>query len=96
MVGRGSSGGGGGEGFTGRAAIGYDHGYDGEVFYLGLALDAKYIEGFVEGCLERIGEDDPDEELLFRDLWEDETQRDVVIDCLQADCEVRTGRPAGL
>jgi hypothetical protein len=56
MVGRGSSGGGGEEGFTGRAAIGYDHGYDGEVFYLGLALDEKYIEGFVEGCLERIGE----------------------------------------
>jgi hypothetical protein len=22
---------------SGRAAIGYDHGYDGEVFYLGLA-----------------------------------------------------------
>jgi hypothetical protein len=29
MVGSGSSGGGGGEGFTGRTAIGYDHGYDG-------------------------------------------------------------------
>ncbi len=26
--------------------------------YLGLALDPAYIEGFVEGCLERIGEDD--------------------------------------
>ena len=25
--------------FEGRAAIGYDHGYDAEVFYLGLALD---------------------------------------------------------
>ncbi len=34
-------------------------GYDAEVFYLGLALDEGYIEGFVEGCLERIGEDDP-------------------------------------
>ena len=54
MVGRGSSGGGGEEGFTGRAAIGYDHGYDGEVFYLGLALDPHYVEGWVEGCLERI------------------------------------------
>jgi hypothetical protein len=41
MVGSGSSGGGGEEGFTGRAAIGYDHGYDGEVFYLGLALDER-------------------------------------------------------
>jgi hypothetical protein len=96
MVGYGSSGGGGEEGFTGRAAIGYDHGYDGQLFYLGLALDEKYIEGFVEGCLERIGEDDPDEEQIFRDLWEDETQRDVVIESLRADCEVRTGRPAGL
>jgi hypothetical protein len=60
MVGRGSSGGGGEEGFTGRAAIGYDHGYDGEVaFYLGLALDESYVDGWVEGCLERIGEDNP-------------------------------------
>jgi hypothetical protein len=53
------------------------------------------VEGFVEGCLERIGEDDPDEELLFRDLWSDETQREVVIELLKADCEVRTGRPLG-
>jgi hypothetical protein len=81
-----------GEGFTGRAAIGYDHGYDAEVFYLGLALDERYVEGWVEGCLERIGEDDPDEERLFRDLWEDDTQREVVIESLKADCEVRAGR----
>jgi hypothetical protein len=46
--------------------------------------------------LERIGEDHPEEELLFRDLWEDETQRDVVIESLQADCEVRSGRPPSL
>jgi hypothetical protein len=32
MVGSGSSGGGGEEGFTDRAAIGYDHGYEAEVF----------------------------------------------------------------
>jgi hypothetical protein len=57
----GSYGNGGVEGFEGRAAIGHDHGYDAEVFYLGLALDEKYVEGFVEGCLERIGEDDADE-----------------------------------
>ena len=96
MLGGGPSGGGGEEPFTGRAAIGYDHGYDGEVFYLGLALDPAYIDGWVEGCLERIGEDNPDEEEIFRDLWEDETQRDIVVDCLKADCEVRTGRPPGL
>ena len=92
MVGSGSSGGGGGEGFTDRAAIGYD----GEVFYLGLALDPHYVDGWVEGCLERIGEDHPEEEVLFRNLWEDETQREVVIESLKADCEIRTGRPAGL
>jgi hypothetical protein len=90
---RGAGDGGGEEGFAGRAAIGYDHGYDGEVFYLRLALNPSYIEGWVEGCLERIGEDDPDEEQVFRDLWEDETQRDVVVESLKADCEVRTGRP---
>jgi hypothetical protein len=90
------SGGGGDEPFIGRAAIGYDHGYDGEVFYLGLALDPHYVDGWVEGCLERICEDYPEEGLLFRDLWEDETQRDVVIESLKADCEIRTGRPAGL
>ena len=91
VVGGGTSGG--EESFTGRAAIGYDHGYDGQIFYLGLALDLAYIEGWVEGCLERIGEDDPDEEQVFRDLWVDETQRELVIEILKADCEVRTGRP---
>jgi len=32
----------------------------------------------------------------FRDLWDEETQREVVIESLQADCEVRTGRPPSL
>jgi hypothetical protein len=36
-----------------------DHGPNVQKFYLGLALDPKYVEGFVEGCLERIGEDEP-------------------------------------
>ena len=58
-----------------------------------MALDESYVEGWVEECLERIGQDDPDEEQLFRDLFEDETQREVVIESLQADCEVRTGTP---
>jgi hypothetical protein len=52
----------------GRAAVGYDHGYDAEVFYLGLALDPRYVEGFVERCLERIGEDESEEGALFRVL----------------------------
>ena len=46
-----------------------------------------YVEGFIEGCLERIGEDDPEEEQIFRDLWE-ETQREVMIESLKVDCEV--------
>jgi hypothetical protein len=55
--------------FEGRAAVGYDHGHDAEeVFYLGLALAEGYVEGFVEGCPERIGEDGPDEEGFLRGI----------------------------
>jgi hypothetical protein len=43
--------------FEGRAAIGYDHGYDAEVFYPGLTLNPTYVEGFVQGCLEQMGFD---------------------------------------
>jgi hypothetical protein len=49
-------------------------------------LDPKYVVGFVEGSLERIGEDDPEEEQILRDLWEGEkTQREVLIGSLKAD-----------
>lgn len=75
-------------------AVGYDHGYDGEVFYLGLALNPKYVEGLVEGCLERIGEDDPENEDLLHDLWQDEGDRKTVLEILQRrarSCPV--GRP---
>lgn len=84
-----------GDVFEGRAAIGYDHGYDAEVFYLGLVLDPKYVEGFVEGCLERIGGDDPEGEMLIRDLWEDEAEKETVLSILKAECDVLPGRPAG-
>jgi hypothetical protein len=63
------------------------------VFYLGLALDPKYVEGFVQGRLERIGEDEPEDKALFRDLWEDEGERETVLMVLQAECEVLPGRP---
>ena len=79
----------------GRAATDYDHGYDGEVFYLGLALAPAYVEGFIEGCLERIREEDSEEKHLFRDLWEDEGERETVLEALKADYEVRPGRPPG-
>jgi hypothetical protein len=83
-----------GEGvFEGRAAVGYDHGYNAEeVFYLGLALDEKYVEGFVEGCLERIGEDDPNEEEFSRGVWEDGDDRGFVLEAIKGGVEVRAGR----
>jgi hypothetical protein len=59
-------------------------------------LDPKYIEGFVAGCLERIREDEPEDEALFRDLWEDEGERERVLQILQAECEVLPSRPEDL
>jgi hypothetical protein len=41
-------------------------------------------------------EDNSEEEQIFRDLWDDETQREVVMESLKAECQVRTGRPPGL
>ena len=79
--------------FEGRAAIGYDHGYDAQKFYLGLALDEKYVEGFVEGCLERIGEDDAEGEDLLRGMWEDDSEKETVLEILKAESEVLPGRP---
>ena len=79
-------------GSEGREAIGYDHGYDGEVFYLGLALDPAYVEGFVEGCLKRIGEDDTEGEDLLRGEWE-EGDRGMVLEIIKGECDVRVGRP---
>jgi hypothetical protein len=75
-----------------RGAIGYDHGYDTQKFYLGYGLDEKYVMGFVEGCLERIGEDDKEEELFLRDLWE-EGEGELVLEILKEECEVVAGRP---
>lgn len=79
--------------FEGRAATGCEYGYDAQKFYLGLAFDPKYVEGFAERCLERIGEDEPEDEALFRDLWEDEGERETVLRILQAECEVLICRP---
>ena len=74
---------------TGRAATSYQHDYDAEVFYLGLALDPAYVEG----SLERIGEDDPDGEGLLRDIWEEGDDREFVMKTLQSGVEVGAGRP---
>jgi hypothetical protein len=47
----------------------------------------------VEGGLDRIGEDYPEDEAMFRDLCEDEAENDSVLEILKSECEVRTGRP---
>jgi hypothetical protein len=54
-------------------------------------MNPHYGGLLLKGCLEKIGEDDPEEEQIFRDLWEDKTQREMVIVNLKADCEVRRG-----
>ena len=76
-------------------AIGHEHGYDAEVFCLRLALDPNYVEGFVEGALERNGENDPDGEGFFRDIWEEGDDRDFVLEALKSGVEIRPGRPPG-
>jgi hypothetical protein len=43
--------------------------------------------------LERMGEDELEDEALFRDVWEDEGERETVLSILQADCDVLIGRP---
>ena len=79
--------------FEGRAAIGYDHGYYAQRFYLGLAFDPKYVEGFVEGCFERIGEDYSEEEMLLRKLRNDKAEKKTVLVIPKAECEILAGRP---
>lgn len=79
----------------GMAAIGFDCGYDFLVFHEGHADDEEYVAGFVEGCLERLlDQDEPDESDHLRDLWEngDEEDRGFALRQLKAECEVREGR----
>ncbi|HLL40755.1 MAG TPA: hypothetical protein VK357_13985 [Rubrobacteraceae bacterium] len=40
-----------------------------------------------------MGEDEPEDEALFRDLWDDEGEREPVLSILQAECDVLIGRP---
>ena len=41
-----------------NGAISYYHGYDEEVFQLGLAFDEEYVGGFAGRCLQRTGKDE--------------------------------------
>ena len=75
---------------TGMARIGYDA----EIFYEGHADDEELVKGFVEGCLDRIAEDEPEEADFLRNLWEvgEEEDRASVLEMLKEVCEVREGR----
>ena len=82
-------------GFTGMAAIGFDYGYDARVFHEGHADDEEYVRGFVEGCLERlVDQDEPEAADLLRALWEDGDDEDgeYAQERLKEECEVREGR----
>ncbi len=43
--------------------------------------------------MERIGEDDPDEEDFLRGIWEIGDNRGFVLEALKGGVEVRAGRP---
>ena len=81
---------------------GYDCGYDLRLFISRYGDDPEYVEGFVEGCLERIREEEeeglmhPDDvtaEQLERSWREPgftrEEKRELVLEPLLAECEVR-------
>jgi hypothetical protein len=83
-------------------AFGNDCGYDHLVFISRYEDQPDYIEGFVEGCLERIEEEEV-EDLThpydvtaeqLRGMWLDpelppEEKREMVLEPLKAECEVR-------
>ncbi|MBA2625737.1 MAG: hypothetical protein H0U89_09055 [Acidimicrobiia bacterium] len=80
--------------FEGMAAIGYDYGYDAAIFHEGHADDEEYVRGFVEGCLERlIDQDEPEEAEHLGSLWksDDEEDKRYALDMLKDGCEVREG-----
>lgn len=79
---------------SGMAAIGFDYGYDARLFHEGHADDREYVRGFVEGCLERlVDQDKPEEADLLGALWEDgdDEDRGYALRRLKEECEVREG-----
>ena len=82
--------------------FGYDCGYDYQVFITAYEDEPDYIEGFVEGCLERIREDEdggdvhpddvPADHLL--EAWQDpkmppEDKYEWVVESLKAECQIQ-------
>jgi hypothetical protein len=69
-----------------REAIGYDHGYDADVFYLGLALDPAYVEGFVGAAWRGSARTTP----------RGGGDKEKALEIHKVDCEVRVWCPEGL
>ena len=81
--------------------LGYDCGYDFRIFISLYENEPDYVEGFVDGCLERVREEE-DEDLThpddvtaeqFSGMWHDpimspEDKHEMVVECLKADCRV--------
>lgn len=76
--------------FGGVAAIGYDA----RMFHGSHADDEEYVRGCVEGCLERIEDEEPEAVGFLRNLWEggNEEDRGYVLEMSKEECHVREGR----
>lgn len=74
--------------------IGYDDGYDTLVSHEGHAGDDDYVRGFVEGCLERIAEEDSVDASLLGNLryGGDLEDRASALDTLKEEREIKEGR----
>jgi hypothetical protein len=59
----------------------------------GIGTGPEVRSGFRGGISREDGEDVPEDEALFRDLWDDEGERERVLTILQAECEVLPGMP---
>jgi len=81
--------------------FGFDCGYDHRVFITAYEDEPDYIDGLVEGCLERLREEEdeglthPDDVTADQilDIWQDpimapEDKHELVVECLKADCRV--------
>jgi transposase len=83
----------------GREDLGVERGSSAASLKREALMTTLHVEVLHKDALQRMGSGEDTfevEQQLFPDLWEDKTRREVVIESLRADCEVRAGRPAPL